>query len=122
MLCDAVNWADVMVEYKCLELFEVSGSNANIVRLEEVSKEELEVAERDERCDRIFEQRCAVDTTPIQRIARFVCHAFFRERVDEASTRASFHQRLSSAQAGIRQIILASRSPGEQRVRSLYAR
>ena len=80
MLCDAVDCADVTLEYKYLELAEVCGSDA-IVRLKEVYKEELEVAE----CDAItctLRPNSAVDATPNQRNVRFVRHVFFRERVD----------------------------------------
>jgi hypothetical protein len=101
MLCDAVDWADVMVEYKCLELFEVSGSNSNIVRLEEVSKEELEVAERDERCYQISNND--VRSTP--RPSRELCVSSVMRYSENASTRpqlAHRSTRLSSAQAGFR--------------------
>ena len=73
ILCDAVDWADVMLEYECLELPEVYWYDASIVHLEEASKEELEVADRNARtftcCDQIFEQRCTVDATPPEKCA-----------------------------------------------------
>jgi hypothetical protein len=65
ILCDAVDWADVMLEYECLELPEVNWYDASIVHLEE----ELEVADHNARTFTCCDQRCTVDATPPEKYA-----------------------------------------------------